>query len=207
MATQPSTVFLLIDIQEGLKDPTYWGPSRSNPAFEENTLRLLQTYRKVVTSTKTPYGVTPHKIIHVGHSSTSPNSPLRPGAPGHKFQDFVQPQDDEVVVYKNENSAFIGTDLEKIIREHKTRRLWIAGLVTDHCVSTSVRMAGNLKVCDGDGEKGEVILISDATAAFQKSKDSFDAETVHAVHAESLTEFATVTKTDDVIELWKCWIR
>lgn len=76
----------------------------------------------------------------------------------------------------------------------------------DHCVSTTTRMAGNLKVCDhvnGEGRrvKGEVILVEDATAAWQKPGGKWDAETVHAVHAESLKEFASVLKTEEVIKL------
>ncbi|RFU30870.1 hypothetical protein B7463_g5438, partial [Scytalidium lignicola] len=212
MSTQPpNSILLLIDIQDGLTHPTHWGPSRSNPSFEKNTAQLLESYRKLVSSTKpSPSGSSsPHKVIHVGHSSTSATSPLRPELPGHRFQDFALPKDDETVLFKNVNSAFIGTDLEKIIRQHRTKKLWVVGLTTDHCVSTTVRMAGNLGVCNHDddtGEKGEVILIGDATAAWKKTEGGWDAETVHAVHLESLTEFATVAKTEDVLALWKSWM-
>ncbi|KAH8816454.1 Isochorismatase-like protein [Xylogone sp. PMI_703] len=208
MSSPPNSVLLLIDIQDGLTHPTYWGPSRSNPSFERNAAQLLETYRKLVSATTTSLGSSPHKVIHVGHSSTSPASPLRPELPGHKFQDFAAPKDGEAVVYKNVNSGFIGTDLEKIIRAHGTRKLWVAGLTTDHCVSTTVRMAGNLGVCNDDaaGEQGEVIMVGDATAAWKKSESGWDAETVHAVHLESLTEFATIAKTDDVLALWNSWI-
>jgi hypothetical protein len=71
-------------------------------------------------------------------------------------------------------------------------------------VSTTVRMAGNLKVTDwvdGDGERrgGDgTFLVEDATAAY--AKGGFDADLVHAVHAESLKEFATVIKTDDLLK-------
>ena len=70
-------------------------------------------------------------------------------------------------------------------------------------------MAGNLWVChaiDKDGirgEGGDVILIEDATAAWQKSEDGFDAELVHKVHVESLKEFATIQTTDEILSSWK----
>lgn len=62
-------------------------------------------------------------------------------------------------------------------------------------------------VCDGEnGEKGEVVFVEDATAAWKKSEDGFEAELVHKVHAESLQEFATIEKTENVLELWKQWL-
>ena len=69
-------------------------------------------------------------------------------------------------------------------------------------------MAGNLGVCDGrDGGKGEVVLVEDATACWKKSEDShFDAEMIHAVHVDSLKEFASIAKTGDVEQLWREWI-
>jgi nicotinamidase-related amidase len=113
------------------------------------------------------------------------------------------------------NSCFIGTGLEGYLREKKIRQVVFAGLTTDHCVSTTVRMAANLGVVDlyPDGkpkvgvdgtqtvkpvEKGAVVLVSDATATW--AKGGFDAETVHRVSVESLRgEFAEVMRTEEVI--------
>lgn len=121
------------------------------------------------------------------------------------FQDYVRPEEaSEIVLSKTVNSAFIGTPLEEILHKHKIRRLYIVGLTTDHCVSTTVRMASNLKVTDWIDENGKtqegdgIFLVADATAAH--AKGGFDAELVHAVNAESLREFATVVKTDDLLE-------
>lgn len=199
------TALLLIDIQNGFVNSTHWGPSRSNPSFEANATRLLSSYRSLVSYTSQSTA-SPHKIIHVAHSSLSSDSPLHRTAAGFKFQSFAEPLASEDVIEKNVNSAFIGTDLEESLRRHfngHPGKLYLIGLTTDHCVSTTTRMAGNLGVCDApDGRKGEVVFIEDATATWQKSEGSFDAELVHQVHAESLQEFASVVKTEDVLDLW-----
>lgn len=204
------TALVLIDVQNAFLDSTFWGPSRSNPSFEANATRLLATYRSLVSSTSQG-SASPHKIIHVAHESlTSDFSVLQQTSPGFKFQTFAEPLPSEKVIVKNVNSAFIKTDLENILRRHfngQPAKLYIFGLTTDHCVSTTTRMAGNLGVCDAQsGEKGEVILVEDATAAWQKAEGSFDAELVHKVHAESLQEFATVEITANVLDSWKAWI-
>ena len=78
------------------------------------------------------------------------------------FLDFARPQEErgEVVIHKGVNSAFIGTDLERVIKGRDIRTLLVAGLTTDHCVSTTTRMAANLGVCDSEeGEKVGLICL------------------------------------------------
>lgn len=144
-------------------------------------------------------------IVHIGHESENPKSPLHPDSPGVAFQEYARPEGPaEPIFSKTVNSAFIGTTLEQTLRGHEIRRLYVVGLTTDHCVSTTVRMAGNLKVTDwvdgkdvkhqGDG----IYLVEDASAAH--AKGGFDADLVHAVHAESLKEFATVVTTSELLK-------
>ncbi|KAL2069639.1 hypothetical protein VTL71DRAFT_14318 [Oculimacula yallundae] len=207
--SQPRTAFILIDVQEGLTHPTHWGPSRSNPSFEKNTSSLLTSYRKLLSSSSSP---SHHKIIHIQHSSTSPSSPLHSSSPGFNFQPFAQPLADELVIVKTVNSGFIGTNLEQVLREHfagQPGKLYLAGLTTDHCVNTTTRMAGNLKVADGeDGEEGEIVFVEDATAAWRKGvgEEWFDAEVVHRVNTESLREFARIGKTEELVGEWESWM-
>ncbi|PKX95093.1 putative isochorismatase family hydrolase [Aspergillus novofumigatus IBT 16806] len=201
------TALVLIDNQAAFTHPTYWGTSRSNPLYETNLSSLLQAFR---TARKINPSL-PLEIIHVFHSSASPTSPLHPADPskGAHPLDFAQPATDnsEPVFWKNVNSCFIGTGLEGYLREKNIRQVVFAGLTTDHCVSTTVRMAANLGVGDvyPDGkpavgvdgqqsvkavEKGVVVLVSDATATW--AKGGFDAETVHKV------SFAVVMSTEEV---------
>ncbi len=176
------TALIIIDVQDGLDDP-YYG-KRNNPDAESNMARLLAAWRAAN-----------RPIFHVKHMSTNPNSPLQPDRPGNAIKRIVAPQRNEPVIEKTVNSAFIGTDLENRLREAGIQSLVIVGLTTNHCVSTSVRMAANLDFT--------TFVVEDATAAHDST--GFDgvhypAETIHAVSLASLhNEFATVLKTDQLL--------
>ena len=182
------SALLLIDIQLGFNETDYWGP-RSNPSFEDNTAKLLAAFRNAPTRLL---------VVHVCHHSVLPQSPLQPKLPGAAFQPYASPIDGEPIFSKTVNSAFIGTDLEGCLRGERISRLYVAGLTTGHCVSTSIRMANNLKVCDGDWGKGEIFLVKDAAAAHAAGE--FDAETIHAVNVATLNgEFCTAITTDEAL--------
>lgn len=175
---------ILIDIQKGCNNP-FFG-KRNNPEAENNINTILTLFRNA-----------DMPIFHVQHLSTSSKSPLRPGQNGAEFMEFVKPIHGECVFQKNVNSAFIGTQLEKILKKNKIKSLVFVGIATDHCVSTTARMANNL------GFKAWVI--ADATIAFERigfDGIHYDAENVHAVTLASLhNEFATVLNTNDLINL------
>lgn len=178
----PTCALLLIDIQKGFDEP-YWG-RRNNSEMEANVARLLSAWR-----------ASGYKIIHVRHDSTEPASPLRPGQAGNDFKDEVVPIAGEHLETKQVNSAFIGTGLEQYLRQNKLTTLVLCGLTSDHCVSTTTRMAANLGFT--------AILPADALATFDRT--GFDgrhwsAEDIHGSSLASLNgEFATVVNTADLI--------
>src|SRR5215468_6741714 len=70
-------VLLLIDVQEGFKDPK-WG-RRNNPCAEAKIAQVLNTWR-----------VSGRPIIHVQHVSQEQASVFAPQSPGVALQEFVR---------------------------------------------------------------------------------------------------------------------
>ena len=99
-----TTALLVIDVQVGFDSPK-WG-QRNNPQAEDNIYSLLQHWRQLNSS-----------IIHVQHLSTEPNSPLRPNQSGCEFKEIARPHQDEPIIQKNVNSAFIGTNRKRYLRD------------------------------------------------------------------------------------------
>jgi len=178
---------VLIDVQKGFDDCHHFGANRNNPEAEKNIERLLQSWRQVVLP-----------VVHIKHMSTEAHSPLRPDSPGNDFKDEVAPRGGEHVVEKWVNSGFIGTDLEEHLKKHNIDTLVLVGLTTDHCVSTTTRMAGNVGF--------HAFIVADATATFDRQCDgkTYPAQIVHEVSLASLNnEFATVVNTNEILLLLK----
>jgi len=174
---------LLVDVQNGFNDPS-WGKLADDES-QKNILKILNYFRQKN-----------RPIYHVQHLSQNPKSPLKPGQPGVEFMDFAKPIFGERIFQKHAHSSFIGTLLEQILRQENIHTLAIAGITVDHCVSTTARMAADLGF--------EVIIIEDATVAFERiglDGTQFSAELVHAVTLASLHhEFATVLTIKNLIE-------
>ncbi|MEX0313698.1 MAG: cysteine hydrolase family protein [Allomuricauda sp.] len=175
---------VLIDVQLGLQETHFYGSERNNPNAEINAGKILEVFRK----RNLP-------VFHVRHNSSNPESPLYPDKKGNKFHPAVAPIGGEPVFQKNVNSAFIGTDLEQQLKNQNITDLIIAGLTTEHCVSTSVRMAANLGF--------NTTLASDATAAFDKVGVDGQKLNAHLIHNAALAnlkdEFATIKNTETIL--------
>ncbi len=177
-----NSVLIVIDVQKGFDDPKW--SKRNNPDAENVMARVLNEFRK--------YKLT---VIHVRHDSRNPESLLKDGKPTFAFKDEVKPLEGEIVITKHVNSAFIGTNLEEILRKMGDPNIYYMGITTDHCVSTTARMSGNLGF--------NSYVIEDACAAFEKIDQHgrmIPADTIHNVNLASIHgEFAQVIRSEDLV--------
>ena len=187
----PETGLLLIDVQTGVNVLEHWGgPTgrRNNPGAEAEMARLLAAWREQ----RLP-------VIYTQHDSREAASPLKLSLPTGAMIDGFEPAPGEIVIRKDVNSAFIGTDIELRMRQHGITRLVIVGFFTNFCVETSTRMAGNMGY--------DTYLVPDACATTNRvgpDGTDHDPETVHALSVASLHgEFCTALTTDQALALTK----
>jgi nicotinamidase-related amidase len=171
---------LILDVQKAIDAAYAAAGARNNPRAESNIAHLLAVWR----SRQRP-------IIHVRHDSTDAYSAYRPGQSGNEFKVEVAPQPGERIVAKRSNSAFIGTDLERLLRDAGLKPLVVSGVSTNKSVEATVRMAGNLGF--------RTYLVEDACFTFARRDFSGRLRTADEVHAMSLAnlheEYCTVINT------------
>ena len=177
---------LLVDIQKAFLEKDYPGLIRNNEHAEFICGKILKKWRTLDLP-----------IIHVRHSSTNLESKLHKSRPGFKFNDYVTPLENEMVLTKEVNSAFIGTNLENILIKSHIDTLVIVGMTTNHCISTTVRMSGNLGF--------DTYLISDSTACYNTkgmNGEIIDCNTIFNSALASLQEeFATVIDSKELFDI------
>ena len=160
---------LIIDIQD------FYFPGGAMPlvgpeAASRNAARILEKFRKEG-----------RPVIHVGHNAKNNTG----------FHASVAPKSGEKVFYKDEVSAFNGTDLFSYLKEQNVQRLVIMGMQTQMCVEAAVRAAYDLGF--------ECILIGDACAArnLKYKNREISAEDVHDATLCTLDRtYATVVDTE-----------
>ena len=177
---------ILVDIQKAFLEKAYPGLIRNNENADFICGKILKQWRTLDLP-----------IIHVRHSSTNPESKLHKSRPGFEFNDYVTPLETEMVLTKEVNSAFIGTNLENILIKSHIDTLVIVGMTTNHCISTTVRMSGNLGF--------DTYLISDSTACYNTkgmNGEIIDCNTIYNSALASLQEeFATVIDSKELFDV------
>jgi nicotinamidase-related amidase len=169
---------MIVDMQKAIDD-SKWGP-RNNPDAERRIAALLAAWRAA--------GM---PVIHIRHDSTDPRSPYRPHSPGHAFKDEAMPREEETIVDKSTNSAFISTDLDDRLGASGATTLVICGVLTHNSLEAPVRHAGNLGY--------RVLVPADACWAVDvrdRTGRVWPAEDVHQLSLAVMNgEYAAVTET------------
>ena len=183
------TALLLIDVQKGVDDLKHWGGKdahRNNPDAETKMAALLANFRDASRT-----------VILTQHNSREPNSPLKLTLRGGEFKEGFEPIQTDIVIPKDVNSAFIGTRLELELKRTGIKRLVIAGLFTNFCVETTVRMAGNMGY--------DTYMVEDACSTTNRVDADgtvYPADLVHKLSVANLNgEFCTAISTEDAILL------
>ncbi len=177
-----SAALMIIDVQNAMDDPV-WG--RTGPGDVVAPIaRLLAKWRE-----------RGDPIIHIRHDSTNPSSPYRPGQIGNDFKPEVAPLEHETVIDKRTSSAFVGTDLMQVLEDIGANELVIAGVHLEHCVESTVRMAGNLGFM--------VFIPEDCVASLDRTdrrNKKWTAEEVHSLTLSILDgEFAKILSSEDLL--------
>ena len=116
------------------------------------------------------------------------------GTPRAEFLPELHAEPHDVVVVKRRYSAFVGTDLEAVLRTARVRAVVVCGLMTSFCCETTAR--------DAHGRDYEVLFAADAVEG-PDLEDAEGREVPHdAVLANTVTAlaagFAEIVTTDDV---------
>jgi len=181
-----NTALIVMDVQKGFDNQEVWGGNRNNPGAEKIIRKILDKWREK----EMP-------IFHIIHDSILKDSILKISRQEGEVKDEINILDGENIVYKKVNSAFIGTNLDLVLRRSGINSIVIVGLTTNHCVSTTARMGGNLGY--------EVFVVDDATATFDRKDyegNIYSSEIIHKVSLANIhDEFCTVLSSTSLLKM------
>lgn len=109
------------------------------------------------------------------------------GSWGHKIVKGIKPKNGDLVVKKNRPSAFIGTNLDLLLRSNNIKTLLITGVVTQGCVKATAR--------DGQFHEYFVVIVRDCVESTNKD--------LHGAALKIMETHFDVVTSDQIIEIWK----
>ncbi|MFA9559509.1 cysteine hydrolase family protein [Evansella sp. AB-rgal1] len=176
---------MVIDVQKAF-DNSSWG-KRNNPNAERNIEKIIEYWN-----------VNQRLVIYVKHLSNKKESLFYSKSATSEFKEIINPKPKDIIITKSVNSAFIGTNLEEILRKNNSTNIVITGLTTNHCVESTTRMAGNLGF--------NPVLVSDATATFDRKSingETLPAEKIHEMSLANMNEeFAIIKNTEEILAMF-----
>lgn len=100
----------------------------------------------------------------------------------------LAPQADEIVVTKTTDSALTGTNLRLVLANMGIRRVVVAGIFTDQCISSTVRSLAD--------ESFEVVVVEDCCAAATAELHERELEIINMIYCH-------VARLDEVMGFFK----
>ncbi|WP_261841387.1 cysteine hydrolase family protein [Aliamphritea ceti] len=174
---------IVIDVQDAID--CYSDYSRNNPDAEKVIASLLMVWRD--------RGL---PVVHVRHASKFENSPYHPASDFFSFKYEAEPLMGEAVITKQENCAFIGTELEALLKAQEVTELVICGVLSNNSVDATVRVASGLGF--------RVMVPDDASAAFAMdllTGKQLSAEDVHWAFLSNLHgEYCQVCESGELLQ-------
>lgn len=135
---------VVIDVQESFRARPEWS-AMANPDIAEPVNRLVEHAR-----------ATGALVVWVLHHAPGTGGVFDPES-GHvrMLDEVLPPLPDEPVLYKTSHNAFTTTNLQQRLTQAGVGEVWVAGIRTEQCVETTVRLASDLGY--------EVVFVADAT--------------------------------------------
>ena len=173
---------IIIDVQndyfEGGKMPLH------------NPLKALENIEHVLTKFR-ENGL---PVIHIQHIGEPDDEFFQPNTNGVEIHSQLTPQSNEYHLIKHMPSSFLGTGLEKLLKEKEINDIVVCGMMSHMCIDTTVR------ACQDFGLN--VVLLDDACATMDLdyNDEVISAEIVHKTYMASLNDvFAKIIKTNELV--------
>ncbi|MCE2892226.1 MAG: isochorismatase family protein [Hyphomonadaceae bacterium] len=173
---------IILDVQDAIDQPVWNG--KNNPGYLAAIQRLLAHWRR-----------SSWPVIHIKHDEPTPTSSYHTNGPWNGFKKEVAPISGEAIIIKQQNCAFIGTELDTVLKGMQADRMVLTGVVIHNSMDATVRVGKALGY--------NIILPSDSTTAVPvvgPDGKFWDAATVQDLTLAILSgEYAEVLTSDDVI--------
>lgn len=192
LVAPPRTALLVIDVQAHFDEPGSTPFAVGVPLVVERLARTVAAARAAgaicifVRAVESERTNTP---VWVSRHATKPErvGKYLDGTPGAEFHPRLRPTSGDVTIVKHRYSSFLGTDLDRILRERRIRTLVIGGIATNVCVEMTAAEAFQREYW--------TIVLSDGTT-------TTSAEEQHAALRDVQRNWGLVATSDDVITCW-----
>ena len=173
---------VILDVQDAIDQPAWDG--KNNPDYLAVIQRLLEHWRR-----------NEWLILHIKHNELEPTSTYYTHGPWNGIKKEVTPLSGETIITKQQNCAFINTELDDTLKQMKVNRFVLTGVVIHNSMDATVRAGKALGY--------NIVLPADATTAVPvagpKGKSWSAAEVYELTLAILGSEYADIVVSNDLI--------